>query len=144
VLVASGCCTLDDDEVVAVVGPYEEEVVERERVIAEVDVTDVGPILFGSGKTYLDPAAQAEADEAVAIMREHPTLEVVLEGHASAAGSSSANLQIGKRRAESVKSYMVSQGIAANRITTITYGEAQPARAGMERLNRRVEVRFVE
>jgi len=52
--------------------------------------------------------------------------KVRIEGHADARGGSEYNLALGERRANSAKNYLVSLGIAANRIRTVSYGEERP------------------
>ena len=52
--------------------------------------------------------------------------QVSVEGHADSRGSSEYNLALGSRRADSVKAYLVSLGVPANRITVISKGKEQP------------------
>lgn len=55
---------------------------------------------------------------------------VIVEGHADERGTREYNLALGERRANSVKQYLVSQGIAADRISTVSYGKERPAVLG--------------
>ena len=57
-------------------------------------------------------------------------MNVVLEGHADERGTREFNIALGERRATAAKNYLVSQGVAANRISTISYGKERPAVSG--------------
>ena len=80
-------------------------------------------------------------DGAIAAMKENPTLQLQIEGHTCNIGTAEYNLALGERRAVSVRDYLVSRGVAANRLTSISYGEERPrhdnGREETRRLNRR-------
>ena len=79
-------------------------------------------------------------DEAVAAMREDATLRLTVEGHTCNIGTAEYNLALGDRRANAVRDYLVSRGVAADRLQTVSYGEERPkydnAREETRRLNR--------
>jgi len=89
----------------------------------------------------LRPEATRVLDEAVTALREDPTLRVNIEGHTCNIGTAEYNLALGDRRATAVRDYLVSRGVTANRLTTVSYGEERPkydnAREETRRLNRR-------
>ena len=74
-------------------------------------------------------------------MKNNPNIRFTLEGHCDERGSEEYNLALGDRRANVVKEYLLAQGIAANRMSTVSYGEERPkydnAREETRRLNRR-------
>ena len=74
-------------------------------------------------------------------MRENATLRLEIEGHTCNIGTAEYNLALGDRRANAVKDYLVSRGIGAERLRTISYGEERPkydnSREETRRLNRR-------
>ena len=80
-------------------------------------------------------------DEAVAALKSDPTLKVEIEGHTCNIGTAEYNLALGDRRATAVKEYLISRGVPADRLHTISYGEERPkydnAREETRRLNRR-------
>jgi outer membrane protein OmpA-like peptidoglycan-associated protein len=80
----------------------------------------------------------------VTALKADPSLTLTLEGHTCSLGSKSHNQALGALRAEAVKNYLVSEGIAADRLHTISRGEEHPAhdnaREETRRLNRRVAV----
>lgn len=98
-------------------------------------------ILFQRGKAVVSPEGKAEADKLIAEMKKFPQDTVTLEGHTCAEGDWDYSLQLGKRRAEAVRDYLVAQGIAPERIRVVSYGEtmpAEPPNPARYKVNRRV------
>lgn len=83
-------------------------------------------IHFDFDKYVLSPQAMMILDDKAAYLREHSGVRVLVEGHCDERGSNEYNLALGDRRANSAKNYLVKSGVAASRITTISYGEEQP------------------
>jgi peptidoglycan-associated lipoprotein len=81
----------------------------------------------------------------VDIMSRFPEVELEVQGHCDEQGATEYNLALGERRAESIRKYMVMAGVAARRISTISYGEEKPLLEGASeeayRVNRRAEFR---
>ena len=98
-------------------------------------------VYFDFDRYSLRPEAARVLDEAVAAMRENATLRVEVEGHTCSIGTAEYNLALGDRRANAVKDYLVSRGISADRMRTVSYGEERPkydnSREETRRLNRR-------
>jgi peptidoglycan-associated lipoprotein len=96
---------------------------------------------FDFDRYTLRPEATRVLDEAVAALRENPTLRVEIEGHTCSIGTAEYNLALGDRRANAVRDYLVSRGVSAERLHTISYGEERPkydnSREETRRLNRR-------
>ncbi|RME87720.1 MAG: peptidoglycan-associated lipoprotein Pal, partial [Zetaproteobacteria bacterium] len=65
-------------------------------------------------------------DAWVKYLADHPEVKVRVEGNCDERGTREYNLGLGQRRADSVKNYLTSHGIAPNRIETISYGEERP------------------
>jgi len=106
-------------------------------------VTLHGP-QFDFDKATLKPEGKKMVDEAVRVMKENPTMHVSVEGHTDSIGSEAYNQRLSERRANSVRDYMVSQGIDAGHITTVGYGKTKPIAdnktAEGRAENRRVEI----
>jgi peptidoglycan-associated lipoprotein len=83
-------------------------------------------IYFAFDKANLTPAAQDNLLQKAEWLRENDDVTVTIEGHCDARGTNEYNLALGDRRAESAKSFLVDLGIAASRVTTISYGEERP------------------
>jgi outer membrane protein OmpA-like peptidoglycan-associated protein len=98
-------------------------------------------VYFDFDRYSLTDAAQRILAQAVEALRADPTLRVRIEGHTCNIGTAEYNLALGDRRARSVQQYLVSNGIAADRLTTVSFGEEQPkydnSREETRRLNRR-------
>jgi outer membrane protein OmpA-like peptidoglycan-associated protein len=81
---------------------------------------------FDFDKSNLKPAARDTVDSLVRWMNANPNANVNIVGHTDSKGTDDYNIRLGARRAESVKAYLISKGISASRITTITRGESEP------------------
>jgi peptidoglycan-associated lipoprotein len=96
---------------------------------------------FDFDRYSLRPEAVRTLDEAIAVLQRNSTVRVTIEGHTCNIGTAEYNLALGERRANSVKDYLISRGISADRLTTVSYGEERPkydnAREETRRLNRR-------
>jgi len=84
-------------------------------------------VLFDFDKAVLKPEGKAEADKVVADLKKFDKDSMVIEGHTCDIGDAAYNMGLGQRRADSVKKYMVEQGIAEGRVTTKSLGETKPA-----------------
>ena len=77
-------------------------------------------------------------------MKQNPSLRVRLEGHADQRGTREYNLALGERRANSVRAYLVAQGVPSSQMEVISYGEEKPYSTGSTEMswsyNRRVEI----
>ncbi len=87
-------------------------------------------IFFEYDSDQLTSAAEDRIRAKAAIMRSNPTLRIRIEGHADERGSTEYNLALGQRRAEGVKNFLTGYGLDAGRISTVSYGEEQPAVQG--------------
>ena len=67
-------------------------------------------------------ALAADAD----FLKQHPEAKVVIEGHCDERGSTEYNLALGDRRASAVKNFLVSLGLPADQLTTVSYGKERP------------------
>jgi outer membrane protein OmpA-like peptidoglycan-associated protein len=96
---------------------------------------------FDFDRFNLRPEATRVLDEAVTALQQDATLRVQIEGHTCNIGTAEYNLALGDRRANSVRDYLISRGVPAARLTTVTYGEERPkhdnSREETRRLNRR-------
>lgn len=108
-------------------------------------ITLSGSVLFASGKSELLPSAQAKLDEiARALTEQDPESTMVVEGHTDSQGAEQFNQQLSQRRAEAVRTYLVSRGIASDRVTAEGHGLSRPVAdngtAEGRANNRRVEI----
>ena len=81
---------------------------------------------FGFDRYDLDSEGRDILGRNVEWLRQNPRAKVELEGHCDSRGTIEYNLALGAKRAKTVKDYLVTQGIAADRISTISYGKELP------------------
>jgi outer membrane protein OmpA-like peptidoglycan-associated protein len=89
-------------------------------------ITLNGSVLFATGESTLLPIAKDRLHEVALALIDNPGGGIVVEGHTDAIGSQSRNEDLSRRRAESVRDYLVTQGIEVNRITAIGLGPNRP------------------
>jgi outer membrane protein OmpA-like peptidoglycan-associated protein len=118
------------------------DVPKGDPVVAKRQKPAYAHVLFDFDKAVLKPEGKVETDKVVADLKAHGKDTIVLEGHTCNVGADDYNMGLGQRRADSVKAYLVEQGIDAGRITTKSLGETQPAvpndTPANRKLNRRV------
>ena len=87
-------------------------------------------ILFDTDTYNIDSQDQAALRTQAQYLTQYGNARATIEGHADERGTRDYNLALGERRANAAKNYLVSLGIAANRLTTVSYGEERPASTG--------------
>ena len=87
-------------------------------------------IHFGYDAYTLDEEIKTTLKSNAQILKDKASLKIQVEGHCDARGGIQYNLGLGEKRANMVKKFLESQGVAANRITTISYGKEKPMDAG--------------
>ncbi|MBP1687073.1 MAG: outer membrane protein precursor, partial [Deltaproteobacteria bacterium] len=99
---------------------------------------------FDFDKATLKTDAKPILDEAVQVLKQEGSVDIVVEGHTDSVGTDQYNLGLSRRRADSVRRYLVDHGIAASRITAEGLGESKPVAsndaADGRAQNRRVEL----
>jgi peptidoglycan-associated lipoprotein len=96
------------------------------RATEEVRAMLMTRINFDFDKSDIRPGDAQILDQKLAILQANPDLRIEIVGHCDERGSDEYNLALGNRRALAAKQYLVSRGIAADRITTRSMGEEQP------------------
>ncbi|HEX9368782.1 MAG TPA: OmpA family protein [Vicinamibacterales bacterium] len=107
-------------------------------------IVNLSDVLFDSGSANLKPGAREKLAKVAGIILAHPGLDMAVEGHTDSVGSASYNQQLSERRADSVRDYLVRQGIAPSAVATSGFGKDRPVAsnstpAGRQQ-NRRVEL----
>lgn len=96
----------------------------------EFVVTVGDRVFFDTDQSSLSAEARNSLDNQAAWLNQYTSYSVVVEGHADERGTREYNLALGERRANAVRSYLIANGVAANRITTISYGKERPEVVG--------------
>jgi peptidoglycan-associated lipoprotein len=81
---------------------------------------------FDYDSAELAPAAQMALTENAAILKRFPSWTITIEGHCDERGTAEYNLALGERRAVAARTYLVSLGIPADRLRTVSYGKEFP------------------
>ncbi|NOT34406.1 MAG: peptidoglycan-associated lipoprotein Pal [Candidatus Eisenbacteria bacterium] len=106
---------------------------------------DLSPALFDYDSAMLREDARTALDGAARLLREHPEVRIVIEGHCDERGTVEYNQALGQQRAEVARDYLQQQGIAATRLTVLSYGKERPFDGGHDesawQQNRRAHLR---
>jgi peptidoglycan-associated lipoprotein len=87
-------------------------------------------IYFDTDRYNIDSADQAALQTQAQYLAQYPQARATVEGHADERGTREYNLALGERRANAAKNYLVSLGVAADRISTVSYGKERPKALG--------------
>ncbi|PYS39376.1 MAG: flagellar motor protein MotB [Acidobacteria bacterium] len=107
-------------------------------------IVNMSDVLFDTGQYSLRPAAREKLAKISGIVLAYPTLKLEVEGHTDSVGTDQLNMLLSENRANSVRDFLVNQGIVTSSITSRGFGKAQPVAtndtsAGRQQ-NRRVEL----
>ena len=87
-------------------------------------------IFFATNESVLTTASRDTLRKQAAWLRKNSDITVVLEGHCDERGTREYNLALGERRANAAKDYLMTYGIASDRISVISYGKERPVNSG--------------
>jgi outer membrane protein OmpA-like peptidoglycan-associated protein len=107
-------------------------------------IVNMSDVLFDFGQFTLKPGAKEKLAKISGILISHPGLTLEVDGHTDSVGSDAVNLTLSERRADTVRAYLVAQGVAPDTISAHGFGKEQPVAtndtASGRQLNRRVEI----
>ena len=105
-------------------------------------------ILFDTGKSTIKSQSAEVLGDIIKILKEYPTSKFTVEGHTDSVGSEKLNQRLSDSRANSVKEYLIENGIDAFRLSALGYGESKPIDSNKTRKgranNRRVEINLAK
>ncbi len=101
--------------------------VEKGPSMDELWAKEVRDAYFDTDKADLRPDAREALSSTANFLKAYPSVKVTIEGHCDERGSTEYNLGLGDRRASAVKQYLGSLGIAADRMTTVSFGKEKPS-----------------
>ncbi|MCB0629342.1 MAG: OmpA family protein [Saprospiraceae bacterium] len=112
------------------------------RVGEGILVTFDSGLLFGFDSYALTATTKENLRNLAETLKEYGDTDLTIEGHTDSKGTDAYNLELSKKRANSVADYLVTLGVDRNRLTTVGYGEQQPVNTENTEAseNRRVEV----
>ena len=90
-------------------------------------IVNVGDrVFFETDSSELTPQARATLDKQAQWLSQYNRYSFIIEGHADERGTREYNLALGARRAQTVREYLISRGVMAQRMRTISYGKERP------------------
>jgi peptidoglycan-associated lipoprotein len=104
----------------------------RDDAISSASIDDLNknsplkPVFYELDSSDLSPTAQKALDENAALLKRYSSWAVTVEGHCDERGTAEYNLALGERRAIAARAYLVSLGISADRLRTVSYGKEFP------------------
>ena len=114
-------------ETVAVAQPGDQMIAAARPTLREyAAVPELQDVHFGFDKYSIRTEDVTVLEANAQWLKSNPTYLVLIEGHCDERGTNEYNIALGQHRAKSVMDYLVSQGVLASRITTISYGEERP------------------
>jgi len=90
------------------------------------------PVFFALDSSDLTPEGQKSLDENASLLKKYSSWAITIEGHCDERGTAEYNLALGERRAAAARAYLVSLGIGADRLRTVSYGKEFPFDPGHE------------
>jgi len=128
----------------------------RERLLSQLNsvlqtresarglIVNMNDVLFDTGKATLKPGARERLAKVAGIVMAYPDLKLEVEGFTDNVGGEDYNQQLSERRAQTVRSFLVGQGVPDSTIVSRGYGESEPiasnSTASGRQMNRRVEL----
>ena len=119
----------------------------RDDAISSASLDDLNrnsplkPVFFEYDSSDLTPEGQRSLDENASVLKKYASWAVTIEGHCDERGTAEYNLALGERRSVAARAYLVSLGISADRLRTVSYGKEFPFDPGHDeaafRKNRR-------
>ncbi|MGJ8687013.1 MAG: OmpA family protein [Spongiibacteraceae bacterium] len=120
--------------------------VDNRGCVVKTQIINIENIQFQSNSATLTPGSAAVLSKAVAFLKEQKNLNAEVAGHTDSMGAEDYNLSLSRRRAATVKHYLVRNGVSTQRLVATGYGENRPvATNGTKegrKANRRVELRL--
>ncbi|MDR3706551.1 MAG: OmpA family protein [Paludibacteraceae bacterium] len=120
--------------------------IEKNLLLVPIEVGQtirLNNIFFDFGKSTLRQESNEELDNVVNILNNNPKMEIEIAGHTDNVGSDAANMKLSDDRANAVRTYLISKGISASRVTAKGYGKTKPIATNDtdegRQINRRVE-----
>jgi len=106
-----------------------------------------GLVYFDFDRADIRPDMRSDLDRKAQFLLEFPTLRIQVEGHCDERGTAEYNVALGHRRAQTTKDYLVSLGVSASRVDTVSFGEERPVDARSHELgwakNRRAKFNVI-
>jgi len=139
--------SVEESQTQGVPGSPEVDVVtEEQAAMAANPLLDQTVVYFGFDRSEIRPEFKDILNAHAEYLVANPQARVVLEGHCDERGTVEYNLALGERRADTVKRYLVVQGVNPSQLESVSFGEERPAMMGSDESswakNRRTEINY--
>ncbi len=105
---------------------------------------NMSDVLFDTARYTLKPGAREKLAKVAGIILGHPGLKIAVEGYTDSVGGDEYNMRLSENRANSVRDYLVAQGLSGDNITAQGFGKSDPVAdnhtAAGRQMNRRVQL----
>ncbi len=125
--------------------------IHKDLYLAPIEIGQVvrlNNVFFDFDKSNLRDESFVELDRVVNLLKENPAIEIEISAHTDSKGSDDYNMKLSDNRAKSVREYIVSKGVAPERIISQGYGETMPVASNDtdegRQINRRVEFKILK
>ena len=116
-----------DDQCPDIAGPVANNGCPEVTIEVQKQLNDYAKtILFDTGKATIKTESVAVMVDIIQILKEYPTAKFTVEGHTDSVGSSSSNQRLSEARANSVRDFLINEGITSSRLSAIGFGEEKP------------------
>tara|TARA_B100000029_G_scaffold204396_1_gene202355 strand:- start:853 stop:1338 length:486 start_codon:yes stop_codon:yes gene_type:complete len=92
-------------------------------------------VFFATNESVLTTRSRETLRKQAGWLRQNPSINIVVEGHADERGTREYNLALGERRANAAKDYLMTYGVSSDRISVISYGKERPVDSGSNPLS---------
>jgi peptidoglycan-associated lipoprotein len=138
----------EDSQTQAVPESPDISVVTEEQVeVAANPLLDQTLVYFGYDRSEIRPEFKDVLNAHAEYLQANPAARMVLEGHCDERGTVEYNLALGERRANTVKRYLIVQGVNPGQLTSVSFGEERPAMLDSTQAswskNRRAEIKYL-
>ncbi len=138
-----------DDECPNLAGPIDNKGCPEVTIEVQKQLNDYAKtILFDTGKATIKTESVSTMVDIIQILKEYPNAKFTVEGHTDSVGSSESNQRLSEARANSVRDFLINEGISGTRLTAIGYGEEKPIASNTTKIgrkqNRRVEINLIK
>jgi cytochrome c oxidase subunit 2 len=95
-------------------------------VSPEINTIQLGAVQFETGSATLTTDSKYQLNDLAEVLKKYPLMKIEVAGHTDDIGDPAANKTLSQQRAESVKAYLVAQGVTAARVSAVGYGSTKP------------------
>ena len=125
---------------------FEPVILPKKTIFQLISLLEQTTVYFGYDRSEIRPEFKDVLNAHAEYLAANPEMSIILEGHCDERGTVEYNLALGERRANTVKRYLIVQGVSPSQLDTVSFGEERPAMIGSDESvwskNRRTEIKY--